>query len=131
MDKTYITLFTEIARTVELTAEQAIDLHTKEKDKGGIKSATTMRDDYARLYDKMNDKDFNPEELSRAEYAKFLVGSMIVAQRLQNQIKQFEKAVQGYQLDCIPKLQRIVNETKNDEEARQLAEEIFQVKENN
>ena len=129
MDKTYITLFTEIAHMTELVAEQVLELNQKNKDEKGVATATTMRDDYAALYDKLRDKNFNAETLSRAEFAKFLVGAIIVSQNLEGQVKQMERAIKGYKVHTIPSLERVVNESNNDEEARKIAEEIFQFKE--
>ena len=128
MDKAYVTLFTELAHATEVLSEKVLELNTENKDEKGINAAQTMRADYAELYDKMRAKDFDYSTLGRKEYAKFLVGAIIMAQQLDKQIANLKTSLQGYKIDVIPKLERIVNETKTDEESRALAEELFQIK---
>ena len=125
MDTIYIKLFTELAHAVEVTAEQVLEADFKTEDKNGEYAATIMREDYAKLYDKIRDKDFKPEMLDRADYAKLLVGAFIVTQNLEQRIENEKKALQGYKVDVLPKLNRIMEETENTEQAQKLAEEIF------
>ena len=125
MDTIYIKLFTELAHAVEVTAEQVLEADFKTEDKNGEHAATIMREDYAKLYDKIRDKDFKPEMLDRADYAKLLVGAFIVTQNLEQRIENEKKALQGYKVDVLPKLNRIMEETENTEQAQKLAEEIF------
>ena len=125
MDKVYIQLFSEIAHAVELTAEQVLENNLKENDADGEHAAVVMRDSYAKLYDKIRDDNFVESMLDRADYAKLLVGAFIVTQNLEQKIETEKKALQGYKIDTLPKLDRIMNETKNDEEAKLLAKEIF------
>ena len=128
MDKRYIKLFTELAHTTEILAEQALELNTTSKDEKGIKAATTMREDYASLYDTMRADDFDPDSLTRKDYAKLLIGSIITVQQLEKKEEAIKKAIQGYKIDTIPKLERIVNECKTDEDSKALAKDLFQVK---
>ena len=124
MENRYKTLFTEIAHAVEVIAEQSLEIETKNKDEKGEHAAGIMREDFSKLYDKLRDEK---EELSRADYAKLLVGAFIVAKGLEQRIENEKTALQGYKIDTIPKLNRIVNESNTDEEARKLAEEIFTI----
>ena len=124
MDKQYITLFKDLAQATEISAEKVYDLNIKNKaDEKSIQTAQTMRDDYAKLREKLT----AGEELTRADYAKLLVGAVIVVRQLETRIKDFQKAIEGYKLQVIPRLDRINNETKTDEEAKTLANELFQV----
>ena len=125
MDKTYIKLFRDLAHTTENLAEQVMTLN---KESESIKSAKIMRDDYAKLYDKIRDGNFSPDTLTRGEFARLLVGAIIVAQQIENRIEKEKTALQGYKIDIIPKLERIVNETNTDEEALSLATEVFNIK---
>jgi hypothetical protein len=84
-----------------------------------------MRDDYAKLYDIMRDENFNYTTLTKSEYAKILVATLIVVNNIENRISAEQKAVQGYKIDVIPKLERIVNELKEDENVNKLASELF------
>ena len=128
MDKTYLTLFTELAHASEVIAEQVMELNKSHQDDKGIETAQIMRDDFAQLYDMMRKEDFNPDTLGKREYAKLLVGAIIVANQLDNKIKAEQKALDGYKIDTIPKLERIVNETNSQEEIQALSNELFAVK---
>lgn len=127
MDQTYITLFREIARAMEVTSEQAMEYNRGIKDEKGEQTAQIMRDDFSHLYDRFSSNDFNADSITRAEYAKLLVGAYVVSQNIEQRIESEKKALRGYKIDIMPKLDRIMNETKNDEQARQLANKIFQV----
>ena len=131
MNETYLKLFQEIAHAIELTAEQVLQANSENKDEAGIKAASTMRDDYAALYDRMRDPTFDYKTLTRPDFARLLVGAIIVSQQLNTRIQQEQKVLQGYKVDTIPKLERVVNETQDTEEALKLAEEIFQVSDEN
>ena len=128
MDKTYLTLFTELAHASEVIAEQVMELNKSHQDDKGIETAQIMRDDFAQLYDMMRKEDFDHDTLGKREYAKLLVGAIIVANQLDNKIKAEQKALDGYKIDTIPKLERIVNETNSQEEIQALSNELFAVK---
>lgn len=128
MDKTYLTLFTELAHASEVIAEQVMELNKSHQDDKSIETAQIMRDDFAQLYDMMRKEDFDPNTLGKREYAKLLVGAIIVANQLDNKIKAEKKALDGYKIDTIPKLERIVNETNSQEEIQALSNELFAVK---
>lgn len=125
MDKRYQTLFTEIIKSVEILAEQAMEIeHNNKEDEN---SAMQMRELFATLHDKMTASDFNPSSLNRSDYAKILIGAIIAAEGISRRVEKEQRALEGYKIDTIPKLNRIINETKTDEEAKQLAEEIFTI----
>lgn len=121
MDKMYLDLFEAIARSVELTAEQALEYEAKQKNEKGERAATIMRNDFAKLHDQIK----NGETLTRADYAKLFVGAWITSQNLEKRKQALEQSLKGYKIDTMPKLNRIIDETKTDEEAQKLAEEIF------
>ena len=125
MDKTYLTLLTELARATELTAEQVMDLDKKNSDLQGYKTAKTMRDDYAALYDKMRVDNFDSTTLTKTDYCRLMVGAIIVAEQLEKKIADEQKVLKGYKDFTIPKLDQIIN-CKTDEDASKLAEELFQ-----
>lgn len=129
MHESYIKLFTEIAHTTEVLAERVMDYNHKKNDAEGEENAKIMRDDYVALYGKLRSDDFKPDMLTRAEYAKLLVGVMIIVNNIEDRIKSEQKAIDGYKLDVIPKLQRVVNETKDDETAYSVAEHVFAIQE--
>jgi len=123
MDSRYLELFTLIAQQVANLAEQVMNDH---QDKGETKeqeTAQTMRDDYLNLHDKLTAN----QELNKADYARILVGAIIVANQLDARIKNEQKVLDGYKLDIIPKLDQINNTEYDDVPA--LAAKLFTVKE--
>lgn len=130
MDKRYITLFREIARNTEVMAERVIEYNKEKKDEKGEQTAMGMRNDFAALHDKLAAENLDESSITRAEWAKILVGAMIVVNNVKDQIKAQQKAIQGYEIDLVPKLNRILEETKTDEEANSLAKELFEISEN-
>lgn len=131
MKSGYEKLFQEIARTNEILAERVMELNHNQNDTKGEETAEMMRQDYAKLYDQLSKEDFELEQLTRNDWAKILVGTMIAVQNIEDRIKGEQKAVEGYKIDVIPKLQRIIDETKSDEEVRNLISEIFKIEETN
>lgn len=129
MDKTYLTLFTELAHTTEILAEQVMENDGNKEQ--AVNAAKTMRSDYAQLYDRLRDKNFQESSLKREDYAKLLVGAIITAQQIENRIKTEQAALSGYKIDVIPKLERIVNESEDTESAQKLAQEILTIEEKN
>jgi hypothetical protein len=124
MDKKYLQLFTELAHAVETLSEQVMEYDRQKNDEKGEQTAQSMRDDYAKLYDKLRGDNV---VLTRSEYAKLLVAAYIVVNNIEDRIKGGRKAIEGYKIDIIPKLSRINDETTNDADASTLAEEIFKI----
>lgn len=131
MDKKYLQLLTQLAHTIEILSEQVMELNKKNNDEKGVQTASIMRDDYKELYDRMRGKNFLPESLARRDFARFLVGAIIVTQQIENKIAAENKALSGYKIDLIPKLERMVNETTEGEqdEITALAAELFSIHE--
>ena len=126
MDKKYVELFKELTRTTAVTAEQAMEYNEAQNDTQGLKAATTMRDDYEALHDRLEEN----YDLTKADTAKLLVAAMLQLNRTQGQIAALRKAATGYQTELIPKLQEIVDNASSDEEAAKMAKEKF-ILENN
>lgn len=123
MDKRYVELFTLISQSVANLAEQVMNDH---QDKGETKEQETaqiMRDDYMNLHDKLT----AGEDLAKADFARLLVGAIIVTNQLDARIKNEQKALDGYKIDVIPKLDRINNVEAD--EVPSLAAELFNIKE--
>ena len=128
MDSRYVKLFTQIAQSIEVIAEQAMEANRASNDKKGEDAAEKMREMYMELHDRMSKEDFDPKTLSKADYARILVGAAIAAQGIENRIETEKKALEGYKIDTIPKLNRIMDEAKDDDSARALAEELVTIK---
>ena len=124
MDKKYLQLFIELAHAVETLSEQVMEYDRKKNDEKGEQTAQSMRDDYAKLYDKLRSDNV---VLTKSEYAKLLVAAYIIVNNIEDRIKGERKAIEGYKIDIIPKLSRINDETTNDADASALAEEIFKI----
>ena len=93
-----------------------------------MEAAKTLRDDFVKLYDTINDSNFDGN-LTRADFARLLVGALIIVNQLHDRAEALKKAIAGYQTDVISKLQDIMDNTKTDEEAMAMAEEKFSIKE--
>lgn len=123
MDKRYVELFTLIAQTTANLAEQVMEEHKKNNEEKGYQTAETMRNDFLNLHDKLG----TDEVLDKADYARLLVGAIIVTNQLDARIKSEQKALQGYKIDIIPKLDQINNADAS--ETTELAESLFEIKE--
>lgn len=127
MHKKYIELFKELAHATEIAAEQVMEYDKSKNDDKGYETAKTMRDDYAALYDKIKNETFDGI-LTKAEYAKILVGCYVTVGNLQDRIQALQKAIAGYQTDLVPKLDAVIA-AESDEQSQAIAEEQFQIKE--
>ena len=123
MDRRYKDLFLLISQSIANTAEKVMDLHKDNNEEKEFETAQIMRDDYLNLHDKLSETDI----LSKADYARLLVGAIIVVNQIEGKIKAEQKALDGYKLDIIPKLDQINNEP-DVEKVAQLAAELFEIK---
>lgn len=124
MNAKYRELFTLIAQTTSNLAEEVMNLHKQNGEDKEFETAQIMRDDYLNLHDKL----IAEESLTKADFARILVGTIIVTNQLDSRIKNEQKALQGYKIDIIPKLDQI-NNAANEEEAIELAQKLFEIKE--
>lgn len=121
MDKKYITLFKELAQATAASAETVMDYDREKGDQKGLDTATIMRDDYQALAESLDEE----YQINKSDTAKLLVGAMIITNQLQDRINSLKKAITGYQTDVIPKLQKIVDEAKSDEEVTKMVNKLF------
>ena len=124
MDNKYKKLFDEIIHTVEILSEQVMEYSHNLNDEHGENTARVMRDDYANLYDRVTKTDFNTDTLTKADFAKILVGALIVTNNIEERITAEKKAVEGYKNDVIPKLQRIIDKAKTEDDVLKMAKEL-------
>ena len=129
MDKKFIALFQTIMESSAALAEQVIEYDMSKGDTDAAKVATTMRDDYTTLYEKIKDPNFDGT-LSKAEFAKILVGTLIIANNLRDKINALIKVAMGYEKDIIPKLQAVIDEA-DDKKALDKANELFIIENEN
>lgn len=120
MDKQFSNLFLQVVTNCEVAAEESRDQDNP--------AAEELREKFGALRDKLT-ADPNAT-LTRSEYLQILVGCMIVKNQLLTEILKYQETVQHYSMVVIPRLERIMNETKNDAEAAALAKEIFQTIDN-
>ena len=128
MHKKYLELFKELTRATAVAAEQVMDYDKEKNDDKGFETAKTMRDDFEALHEKLIAESFDGN-LTKAEYAKLLVGCYVIVGNLQDRIEALKKAIAGYQSDLVPKLSKII-EAENDAEAQKLADEHLMVETN-
>lgn len=131
MHDKYLQLFKELAHTVQLLSEQVMQIDNSKNDEKGKQAAQTMRNDYSQLYDKLRKPEFNSDKLEKKDYAKLLVGAIIVVKQLEKKLAAETKAISGYKTDVIPKLERMVNEAESQEERIALGRELFTIIEEN
>lgn len=129
MDKKYVKLFEELARTTAVSAETVMEYDRQKKDEKGLETATIMRDDYQSLTDTITEAG-DTYVPNKAEAAKLLVGAMIMVNQLGDKITNLKNAIAGYQTDLIPKLQLMID-AEDDDSAKQIAEKEFIIKEEN
>ena len=122
MDKKYLDLFTQLTRSTAVAAEQVMDYDQTLEDLEGLEKAKAMRDDFERLHDKLADEQFDGT-LTKAEFAKLLIGAYIIVNNLHDRITVLKKSVKGYEEDLIPKLQKIVD--ASEENTMKTADEIL------
>ena len=123
MNEKYITVFKQMCQTVSILAEQVMDYNKKNNNDKGYETAEKMRN----MYMALEDKFVNGDELSRVDFVQLITVSYIVMNNIQTRIENEQKALEGYKVDLLPKLSRIMNETSDDESARKLAEELFSI----
>lgn len=123
MDKKYLDLFLLISQSVANLAEQVMTMHEKQNEQKEKETAEIMRNDFLDLHDKIK----NQEQLKKADFARLLVGTIIITNQLENRIKNEEKALQGYKIDIIPKLDQINNSDLDD--ISDLVNDLFSIKE--
>ena len=93
------------------------------KDNEGYKTAEVMREDYRALHERLSND--NIDTIERQDYIKLLLGSMIVTQNLEDMVTKQQTTIKAYRNFITPKLQRIMDETKTNEEANALAQKLF------
>jgi hypothetical protein len=126
MDNKYITLFKELAQATAASAETVMDYDREKGDEKGLATATSMRDDFQNLADKIAG---DPYLMSKGDAGKLLVASMIIVNQLQSRIKNLHSAIEGYQNDLMPKLQHILDDCEDDDAASDMANQIFVIAE--
>lgn len=124
MNEYYVKLFKEVLFNCEVLSEKVMD-YNKEHDKNDeYETANKMRNDFANLHDRMEDPAYVP---TKNDYIVILAATYITAQNLEDHAATLEKVAKGYRMEVIPRLTRIIDETQDDEGAKELAEKIFQL----
>ena len=121
----YINLFKEITHAAQILAERVADYDKENGDKEGSYRALGMRNDYQALNDKLSAENFNFEQLTRSDYAKLYICTLAVTNNLEDIVNHYKKAIQGYRIDLLPKLSRMLEETENHYQAKELAKNLF------
>lgn len=85
-----------------------------------------MRNDYQKLEDVLSEG----KEPTYTDYTKLLAAAYIVMNNIQDRITAEQKVVSNYRTNIVPKLSRIMDETKDNEELmKSLSNELFKVSE--
>ena len=129
MHQKYIKLFKELSHSVQILSEQVKQYNHEKQDEKGEQTAKTMHEDYVALHNKLSADDFDPTTLTKAEYARLFVASLIIINSLETRITNEQNTVKNYKEVIIPKFERIINECENDEQVKTLADELFKIEE--
>lgn len=121
MKKEYLDLFVEMALSAATLAERVMDYDKKKNDDKGYEVAESMRNDYMELYGRLKDGSVPTYN----DYTKLLAAAYMITNNLQDQVTMYQKAINGYKTDTIPKLSRIMDEAKNSEEFEKLVNQLF------
>ena len=81
-----------------------------------------MRNDYQKLEDVLSEG----KEPTYIDYTKLLAAAYIVMNNIQDRINVEKSVVENYKMNIIPKLSRIMDETKDNEELmKSLSDELL------
>lgn len=127
MHKKYIELFKQILRAVITMSDQVAAYNKNKNDEKGESTANSMSADYKQLLQKIEQENF---VLTKAEYAKLLVGVLIIINNIENRIVNEKKAIENYKTEIVPKLEKIIAEENDDKKADKLSKELFIIDEN-
>jgi len=84
-----------------------------------------MRQDYANLGDKIKSDDFQLDMLVKQDYLKLLAASYMITNNLLDKITSLKKAVSYYKTFLNAKLERVVNESNDEESLKIIVNEVF------
>lgn len=115
MNEQYLKLFKEIANTIETLAEDSL------KSNNENAAANEMKERYSALYNLLQDGG----ALSRNDFISILIGVTVIVNRIKAHIESEKKVIDNYEALIIPKLNRVILETSNDEEAIKKAKVLF------
>ena len=73
MDKKYIELFTQIAKTTAILSNQVAEYDHKNNNEKGAQDAISMKNDFQALADKLSADDFDTNSLTLSDFRKILV----------------------------------------------------------
>ena len=124
MDNNFKEIMISIVTLAETIAEQSTEYNHNQKDEVAEKNSEQMHKDFIALNDKLKAPDFDGI-LTYHEYTQLAVAAYIASNQVKNRIATLRAAVKGYEENIIPKLSRIVDETKTDDDAQKLADEIL------
>ena len=127
MNEKYLQLFTELAHSLELLTERAMEEEKEAGNAEALQTAITMRKNYMEIYDKLRGDKVT--KLTISDFAHLYVAAGILVNQLESKKKTIDKAIQGYKIDVLPKLNRILNECKDDFSVIRLAKELFSIEE--
>ena len=123
MNKDYLTLFKELARSSSVIAEKVMEKDRKNGEEKHEKIAEKMRDDFLDLHQRLSD---TPDKLDKKDFIKLTIGATILLENLKDNRNTLDLTIKGYENDILPKLQQVVA-CETDEEAIKMAEERFQL----
>ena len=127
MNKSYQHLFEEMCKTAETLAEQVLEYNMKTNNQEGSETAQHLRDSFGQLADSIEKANKNNQPLSFSinQYRMLLAAAYTMRTHLETYMNNVKKAIDGYNIDIIPKLARMVDEGKDEQKIKELEKEIF------
>lgn len=126
MDKKYVELFTQIAKTTSILSNQVAEYDHKNNNEKGAQDAISMKNDFQALADKLSADDFDTNSLTLSDFRKILVGGLIVSNNISTRMAVMKKIMTEYS-NVISKMQRIVDECHTQEDIIKLSNELFSI----
>lgn len=120
MNKHYTELMRQVSRTMEITAEKAMDENNKKGDSKGYETAKEMRDKYSAISLNFLMEEYAP---SKEDFLNLYIASHIVVETLKARIKKEQAALIGYTNDLMPKLKEAADNPENADSIFLLEEE--------
>jgi len=107
------------------SAETVMNYEIHEGEPKKAETAKKMREDYLNLLNRL--KAAESYSFSKADATSLYIATTVMISQLEDRIKNLKQAMVGYQTDVMPKLGEIIDNAKDDNEARLIAEQKFDI----
>lgn len=106
------------------SAETVMNYEIHEGESNKAETAKKMREDYLNLLNRLKAASYS---FSKADATSLYIAATVMISQLEDRIKNLKQAMVGYQTDVMPKLGEIIDNAKDDNEARLMAGQKFNI----